>query len=293
MTEIRYDLMGKKKIWYIISLLVIIPGIISMVFQGLNLGIDFTGGNLLHLKFNQAADTQQVRTVLGEFGLEGSLIQTIDNREYIIRTTVIDQDTVTAIMGGLRAEIGELEILRNELVGPVIGKELTIKALYALAIATVIMVVYITYRFEFSFALAAIIAIIHDVLIILSVFSIFQMEINSYFMAAILTIIGYSVNDTIVIFDRIRENLRYHKGGTLEQLLNSSVWQTMARSINTALTVVFVLLPMMFFGGETTKLLVLALLIGVISGAYSSIFIASPVWLEIKAWEKRHRRVTS
>jgi preprotein translocase subunit SecF len=293
MSEIRYDLMAKKKIWFIISLLVIIPGIISLAFQGLNQGIDFTGGNLLHFKFNQAADTQQVRTVLGEFGLEGSRIQAIDNREYIIRTTVIDQDTAASIMSSLSSEIGELETLRNELVGPVIGKELTTKALYALAIAAVIMVVYITYRFEFSFALAAVAAILHDVLVTLSIFSIFQIEVDSAFVAALLTVIGYSINDTIVIFDRIRENLKYRKGGTLEQLVNASVWQTMARSINTALTVIFVLVAMLLFGGETTKVFVLALLIGVISGAYSSVFNASPIWLEIKAWEKRHRHAAS
>lgn len=293
MTVIKYDLMAKRKIWYIISLLIIIPGLISMAFQGLNLGIDFTGGNLLHFNFAEPADTEDIRNVLGQYGLEGSRIQSTDNREFIIRTVAINQDTVFNIMDSLRADVGEFESLRNELVGPVIGKELTTKALYALAIAAVAMVIYITYRFEFSFALAAIMAILHDALVTLSIFSIFQIEVDSAFVAALLTVIGYSINDTIVIFDRIRENLKYRKGGTLEHLVNTSVWQTMARSINTALTVIFVLIAMLIFGGETTKVFVLALLIGVISGAYSSVFNASPVWLEIKAWEKKRRRPTS
>jgi preprotein translocase subunit SecF len=285
--------MARKKIWFIISLVIIIPGIISLAFQGLNLGIDFTGGNLLHLKFDQPTDTQQVRAVLGEFRLEGSRIQAIDDREYIIRTTVINQDTVASVISNLRSAIGELETLRNEQVGPVIGKELTTKALFALAIAAVIMVIYITYRFEFSFALAAITAIFHDALVILSIFSIFQIEVDTAFIAANLTVIGYSINATIVIFDRIRENSKYRKGGTLEMLVNASVWQTMARSINTSLTVICVLLTMLLFGGETTKIFTLAFLIGVVSGLYSSVFLASSAWLEIKAWEKRRRRIAA
>ncbi|MDW7675152.1 MAG: protein translocase subunit SecF [Bacillota bacterium] len=293
MTEIKYDLMKHKKLWFIISLLVIIPGLISLTFQGLNLGIDFTGGNLWHLKFTEVVDTAQVRQVLADYGLEGSTIQSISNNEYIIRTKVVDQDTTAAILNSFSSQVGSYESLRNELVGPVIGQELTLKALYALLIAAILMVVYITYRFEWSFAVAAIAAIMHDVLITLSVFSIFQIEIDSAFVAAILTVIGYSINDTIVIFDRIRENVKYRKSGTLEELVNASVWQTMGRSINTGLTVVFVLLAMLFFGGETTKVFVLALLIGVISGAYSSIFNASPIWLKLKGWEKKRKRIVA
>ena len=290
MAEFKYDLMARKKLWFIISLLVILPGIFSLAFQGLNLGIDFTGGAILHVKFDQATETSVIRESLSQYGLEGSTIQAVDNREFIIRTTVISADTLHSISQSFRDNIGSFDLLRNELVGPVIGKELTLKALYALLIASVLMVIYISYRFELSFAIAAIVAILHDALVVLSIFSIFQIEVGAAFVAAILTVIGYSINDTIVIFDRIRENLKYQKGGTLSELVNTSVWQTMARSINTALTVIFVLVAMLLFGGETTKNFILALLIGVISGAYSSVFNASPVWLEIKAWQRKRKR---
>ena len=150
------------------------------------------------------------------------------------------------------------------------------------------MLIYITYRFEFKQGVAAIIAILHDALVVLGIFSILQLEVDSAFVAAILTIIGYSINDTIIIFDRIRENLKTRrKGETLEDLVNTSLWQTLARSINTVLTVMFVLLALYFLGGTTIKNFVLAMLIGVVSGAYSSIFNASPVWVDLKLREKR------
>lgn len=291
MSEIKYNIMAKKKIWFFISLLIIIPGIISLGFQGLNLGIDFTGGALFHVSFDQSVETIEVREVLTQYGLEGSRIQQVSDKEYIIRTVVIDTHMADQLFKSLEEDIGQFEVLRNELVGPIIGKELTLKAIYALLIASVLMVIYISYRFELSFAIAAIIAILHDVFVTLSMFSIFQIEVDSAFVAAILTVIGYSINATIVIFDRIRENLKYRQRGSLEQLANTSVWQTLARSINTALTVVFVLVSMLLFGGETTKVFILAMLIGVVSGAYSSVLIASPVWLQIKELQKKRKQM--
>ncbi|MBS4024529.1 MAG: protein translocase subunit SecF [Clostridia bacterium] len=289
MAVVRYDLMRKKNTWFIISLLIIIPGIISLAIQGLNLGIDFTGGNLWHLRFIESTSPQEIRNILGQFGLEGSKIQSVSDQEYIVRMGVIEEKTAESVLSALDVGVGEFEMLRNEHVGPTIGREIANKAIVALVIAAAIMLAYITYRFEFSFAIAAIIALIHDVLVTLGIFSIFQIEVESAFIAAILTVIGYSINDTIVIFDRIRENLKYRKGGTLEQLVNASIWQTMTRSINTSLTLIFVLIAMLLFGGTTTKVFIMAMLIGVVSGAYSSIFIASPVWLEIKSWEKKKK----
>jgi len=186
----------------------------------------------------------------------------------------------------LEKEIGKLEILRSEKVGPTIGKELRRAGILALLIAIILMVIYITFRFEFKFALAAIGALIHDILVTLSIFSIFQLEINSSFIAAILTIFGYSINDTIVIFDRIRENLKKAKKEELIPLVNKSIKETLARSINTVVTTLFVLLALYFFGGETTKIFVLAMLIGITSGAYSSIFTASPLWVEFRTFGK-------
>lgn len=278
--------MAKRKTWFFLSLAIIIPGLISLAFQGLNLGIDFTGGNLWHIEFEEETYSHEVREVLSIHGLEGSQIQEVTASEYVIRSVLLERDEVDAVWESLEEEIGSFEMLRNEVVGPVIGKELTTKAIYALLIAAVAMGLYISYRFEFSFAIAAIIAIVHDALVTLSVFSILQIEVNSAFVAAILTVIGYSINDTIVIFDRIRENLKYKQSNKLVELVNRSVWQTMNRSINTSLTIIFVLLAMLIFGGQTLKPFILALLIGVISGAYSSVFIASPTWLEIKKLQK-------
>ncbi|MCG9969821.1 protein translocase subunit SecF [Pelotomaculum terephthalicicum JT] len=279
-----------RKIWYVISILVIVPGIISLFSQGLNLGIDFRGGSLLDLKFNQPTAVEQVRGVLADFGLEGASIQRSGETDFIVRTKELAEDENLAVLQALDQKLGGVAVQRNERVGPVIGQELIRKALLALGVASVLMVVYIAWRFEFKQGIAAIIAILHDVLVILGIFSIFQIEVDSTFVAAVLTIIGYSINDTIVIFDRIRENMLYRKKGeALEDVINNSLWQTMARSINTGLTVIFVLVAFFLMGGATIHNMVLALLIGVSSGAYSSIFNASPIWYDFKKMEERGR----
>ncbi|MCL6634298.1 MAG: protein translocase subunit SecF [Peptococcaceae bacterium] len=279
-----------RKIWYTISILVIIPGIISLFVQGLNLGIDFSGGSLLDLKFNQPAGVEQVREVLGGFGLEGASIQRSGETDFIIRTRELSEEENAKVVQALNERLGGVTVQRSERVGPVIGRELIMKALGALAVASVLMVIYITWRFEFKQGIAAIIALLHDALVVLGVFSIFRLEVDSAFVAAILTIIGYSINDTIVIFDRIRENmLNRKKGEALEDVINASLWQTLARSINTVLTVIFVLVALLILGGATIHNLVLALLIGVSSGAYSSICNASPIWFDLKRMERRGR----
>jgi preprotein translocase subunit SecF len=279
-----------RKIWYTISILILIPGIISLFMQGLNLGIDFTGGSLLDLKFNQPAAIEQVRGVLGQYGLEGASIQQSDETDYLVRTRELTEDENAKLVSSLNEVPGGVTVLRSERVGPVIGKELIFKALAALGAASVLMVIYITWRFEFRQGIAAIVALLHDAFVVVGVFSIFQLEVDSTFVAAVLTIIGYSINDTIVIFDRIRENLlNKQKGEALDDLINKSLWQTMARSINTVLTVIFVLVALLVMGGTTVQNMVLALLIGVSSGAYSSICNASPIWYDLKMMERKGR----
>lgn len=283
-----FHIIKMRKIWYAISILIIIPGIISLFSQGLNLGIDFKGGSLLDVRLNQPASIEQVREVLQGHGLEGAAVQRTEETDFIIRTRELSEDESAGLIKALDSKFGGLTLQRSERVGPVIGKELVTKALGALAVASVLMVIYISWRFEFKQGLAAIVALLHDSLLVVGVFSIFQWEVDGAFVAAILTIIGYSINDTIVIFDRIRENLlNKKKGETLEDIVNASLWQTMARSINTVLTVVFVLVALLLLGGATIHNLVLALLIGVASGAYSSIFNASPVWFDLKRMERR------
>ena len=289
------DIVGKRKIWFVISLLVIIPGLISMAYKWvtlgspLNLGIDFTGGNLINIEFKSDVTVAQLRDVLGEVDLEKSSIQMSGSRAAIIRTVVLDDKKQADLLSLLKEKIGPFDEKKLSIskIGPTIGKELTRNAILALLIAAVLMIVYISYRFEFRFGISAIIALLHDVFITLGIFSIFWWEVDSTFVAAVLTIIGYSINDTIVIFDRIRENLnKRKKGEDLEQMVNKSILQTLVRSINTVLTVVFILLALLVYGGTTVKIFTLALLIGVVSGAYSSIFNASPMWFVLKGMEK-------
>ncbi|HBX23811.1 MAG TPA: protein translocase subunit SecF [Desulfotomaculum sp.] len=286
-----FSFIKHRKIWYIISLLVILPGLVSLALQGLNLGIDFTGGNLVEIRAEQGTDIQDVRGVIEGLGFGASNnVQISGDSDYLIRTRELSEEESATLVSSLDEKLGGVTLLRNERVGPVIGQELAVKALLALVVASILMLIYITYRFELRQGIAAIIAILHDILVVLGVFSIFQLEVDSAFVAAILTIIGYSINDTIIIFDRIRENLKTRKKGeTLDELVNTSLWQTLARSINTVLTVMFVLLALYFLGGTTVKNFVLAMLIGVASGAYSSIFNASPVWVDLKLREKKNR----
>jgi len=300
------NIIGRRKFWFALSLLVIIPGIISIIFRWvtvgspLNLGIDFTGGTITAVEFNKDITVPQVRDALKEITvdkttLDKSIIQLSGNRTAIIRTLVLDDQKQAEVLTKLSEKIGPYDKskLRVDKVGPVIGKELTQKAIMALAVASILMVIYISFRFEIKFGIAAVIALLHDVFVVLGIFSIFWWEVDSAFVAAVLTIIGYSINDTIVIFDRIRENLKKRKKGQdLETLVNNSILQTMTRSINTVLTVVFVLVALLLFGGSTIKFFTLAMLIGVISGAYSSIFNASPLWFVFKGmkWGRARAR---
>lgn len=271
----------KRMIWYIISLAVIIPGIISLFINGLNLGIDFKGGSILQLKFDKAVTAEQIRTVLDEFKLGTSSIQAT-NTSFLIRSKELSQVQEAKIFAELESKFGKFTLERNEKVGPVIGQELTRNAIYALIVASILMIIYISFRFEWKFGVAAVLALLHDVFVVIGVFSMLQIEVDSSFVAAILTIIGYSINDTIVIFDRIRENLRINKKMPIDELIDNSVMQTLARSINTILAVIFVLVALLLVGGETTRIFSLALLVGVISGGYSSIFNASPIWYDLK-----------
>ncbi|MTI86284.1 MAG: protein translocase subunit SecF [Firmicutes bacterium] len=281
-----------RKIWYIVSLAVIVPGLISLMLQGLNLGIDFTGGSLVEVRFKEPTSIEQVRQVVtGQELGSAKGIQKSGETDFIIRTKELTEEQSASLISSLRQDAGDLDLLRNDRVGPVISGELVRDALLALVIAAGLILVYTSIRFEFKQGIAAIVAIIHDVLVVLGMFSLLQIEVNSAFVAAMLTIIGYSINDTIIIFDRVRENLRLaQRKEAIEELVNRSLWQTLVRSINTVLTVVFVLVALFLLGGSTIQNFVLAMLIGVISGAYSSIFVASPVWVEMRLRERKGGR---
>lgn len=270
----------RRKWFYILSLVVIVPGIISLMLQGLNLGIDFTGGSITHIKLPAQVTSADVRATLDKQGLEAEVQQSGD--EFYLRTVQLTQEETDELMAALKQDFSEVEFMSAESVGATIGGELTRNALMAISIATVLMLLYITFRFEWTFGIAAIIGIIHNVLVVLGLFSIFQWEVSSAFIAAILTVIGYSINDTIVIFDRIRENMRGSRKEDYEELVNRSVGQTLNRSINTVLTSAFPLITLLILGGSTIHIFVLAMLIGFVTGAYSSICIASSTWYDIK-----------
>lgn len=271
----------KRKIFYIISLLIIIPGLVSLVTKGLNLGIDFTGGSIIQVKMESSVQSAEVRSALKEIGLERADVSK-SGSEFLIRTSELDQEQTRELLDTLKGKFNNVEFLSAESVGASIGKELTNKAFLAVIIAALAMLIYISLRFEWSFGVAAIISEIHDILFVLGIFSIFQWEINTPFIAAMLTIVGYSINDTIVIFDRIRENLRLKRKEDRASLVNRSIAQSLNRSINTVLTSLFALVALFAFGGGNIRYFVLAMIIGFVIGAYSSIFVASPIWYDIK-----------
>lgn len=286
-----FDIAGRGKVWFIISLLVIIPGLISMATRGFNFGIDFTGGTIIDLKFEKPVAIAQIRETLKPFGLDGATIQlsgessdVATSTDVMIRTIDLEEVQRKEVMASIREKVGGYEVLREEKVGAVIGGELIMNAVLALVVSWVLIILYVAYRFEFRFGIAAVLALIHDILIVLAFFSFTQRQVDSSFVAALLTVVGYSINDTIVIFDRIRENLKLHfrRGGDVVMLVNRSIYQTLTRSLYTVFTCLFTTFALFFFGGETTKDFAFALIVGFMSGCYSSIFIAGPLWLELR-----------
>lgn len=285
----KINVIEKRKIWYAISVVILLAGMVSMLVQGLNLGIDFIGGNKITVQFEQQVDIADVRTALNENGLEGSKIQELDNGSFVLKTSEMDQAKQDSVMADLNSRFGSMEIVESNLVGPSVGEELKKNAVIALALAVLLMIAYISYRFELHFAIAGVIALFHDIFIVVAIFSILQLEVDSTFIAALLTIFGYSINDKIVVFDRIRENMGRVKKDQLSAIVNTSIAQSFTRSMNTSISTLILLLAMLFFGGETTRIFVLAMSLGVIAGTYSSLCIASPIWYEIKMHIKGSR----
>ncbi len=294
--EKNFNFVRNRRMAYIISAIVILIGLISILFQGFNLGIDFAGGTLIQIRFDKSVSTTEVRDILSEFNLSQSTIQNLSENEFVIRTEKIDPERIKGILSALRENLTDLEILRVETVGPVIGENLKKLALYALLFAFIGIILYITLRFEFKFSIISILALFHDCLIVLGIFSLLQKEITISVIAAVLTIIGYSLNNTIVILDRLRENIKFKAREPFENLINMSINQSLSRTINTSLTTIIPILALYFFGGNILSDFALALFIGMVAGTYSSIFIASPLLLEWNRMFKVHQkgiRVTS
>ena len=287
----KFDIAGHRRIWFLLSLVLIIPGFICMGVRGFNFGIDFTGGTIIDLRFEQPVTLSDVRSSLAKYDLDGSTIQLagaesgIESSENVmIRTIDLEENQRKEVMTSLTQDVGPYTVLREEKVGATIGGELITNAVLALVISWALIILYVAYRFEWRFGVSAVLALIHDIIIVLAVFSFTQRQIDSSFIAALLTIVGYSINDTIVIFDRIRENLKLHfrRGGDVNELVNTSIYQTLTRSLYTVFTVLFTTFALYWFGGETTKDFAFALLVGFACGCYSSIFIASQLWIELR-----------
>ncbi len=286
----KFDFIKNRRIVYIISAVIILVGLISIVFQGFNLGIDFAGGTLIQIRFDKSVSTTEVRNVLSEFNLSQSTIQNLSGNEFVIRTEKIDSEQRKGILSAFRENLTDLEILRVETVGPIIGENLKRLALYALLFAFIGIILYITMRFEFKFSIVSILALSHDCLVVLGIFSLLQKEITISIIAAVLTIVGYSLNNTIVILDRLRENIKFKTREPFDNLINMSINQSLSRTINTALTTIIPILTLYFFGGNILSDFALALFIGMIAGTYSSIFIASPLLLEWNKIFKIHQK---
>ena len=298
------NIIGKKYWYFIISTIIIIPGLISLFLYGLNLSIEFSGGSRLTLTFEKDVTNQQIQGIKDIFNEKKIKVSTVEKsqKNVFIRTSPITEKEDAFLIEDLKIRVGEFKQSQYETVGPTIGGETTLNAVKALGVSSLLIVLYITWSFRkvpkptssFRFGIAAIIALIHDVLLLLGVFSLlghfFGIEIDSLFVTAVLTVIGFSVHDTIVVFDRIRENLKRVGGADFEQTVNDSILQTLDRSFNTSLTVVLVLVALLLFGGESIRWFVVALLIGIISGTYSSIFNAAPILVVWQDLVNRRRK---
>jgi preprotein translocase subunit SecF len=280
----KINVVENRKMYFSISLILVGISLFAILFKGLNYGLDFTGGNLIQVKFEKNIELKELNPVLDEISKEvpqvsktSRKVQISDSGEVIIRTPEMSEEEKVLFLEQLKTKVGNYDLLRADKVGASIGKELKNTAITALVIGILLIVGYITIRFEFKFALAAVIALFHDVLIAVGGIALLGYEVNTPFIAAVLTILGYSINDTIVIFDRIREVLKRKKVNDLGEAINLSINQTLTRSINTSFTTFLAVFAILVFGGASLKVFITTLLIGVLIGTYSSIFLASPL----------------
>ena len=296
------DIIGKKNLYFALSLIVVTPGLIALLLFGLNLSIDFTGGSRLTVSFKDKIEKQKIDGIKQSLISQNIKVYTVEQskNQVYFRTNPISQKQNVHFVSELSKNFKGAKETQFETIGPTIGAETTANAIKAVILASILIILYITWSFRkvpkpassLRFGVSAIIALIHDVLVVLGIFAIlghfFGVEVDSLFVTALLTVIGFSVHDTIVVFDRIRENLRRSQG-SFPQIVNDSILQTLDRSLNTSLTVLLVLFALLLFGGETIKWFVVALLIGVTSGTYSSIFNAAPILVVWQEWSEKRK----
>lgn len=298
------DIVGRRYWYFGLSLLIIVPGLIALALWGLPLSIDFTSGSLLEVSFQpatQPVDPAQVRAIYAAHAHADSTVQTSGANGIVVRSKPLEDDTQRAILAELEALYGPATVLTAETVGPTVGAEVAQRAALAVGLAAVGILAYIAFAFRkvdhpVRYGVAAIVAMLHDVLVVIGSAAIFGKlfgwEVDALFLTALLTVVGFSVHDSIVVFDRIRENQLHNRRMDYEALVNHSIVQTLDRSLNTQITVMFALVAMALFGGDTIRQFVVTLLIGILSGTYSSVFNAAPllvVW-ENREWNSLFRR---
>lgn len=284
-----YNIIGHRKIWFALSAILVGISLVSFATWGLKYSVDFTGGSMESLSFEKKPSNQEINDIFKALNLEAPSIKTAENNIIVLRYQTVDEETHQKILAALKEKLGNVEEKSFDSIGPVIGQELKSKSITAIILVIVGIAAYVAWAFRkvskpvdsWKYGVITIIALLHDVIIPIGVFSILGyyqgIEVDASFIAAILTILGYSVNDTIVVFDRTRENLLRYWTKDFTTTVNNSVNETLARSFNTTLTTLFALIAIYLFGGETIKYFALALIIGITTGAYSSVFIASPL----------------
>lgn len=268
----------QRKIIYIVTVILLLISFVAIFTKGFNLGPDFIGGTLFEIKLPEHVETNYIKMILKE-----SDIQETDANHYIVKCHVLSEEEYNDKIVQLKEKFEKVEIVKNDTISGVIGAELFRQAILALVLALLGIIIYLTIRFELFFGIGGILSLLHDVIILLGIFSILEIQIGISFIAAILTIIGYSINDTIVIYDRIRENLKspFYKNNSKEFIINKSITQTLGRSITTVVCVLIVLFSLYFLGTPSTHEFTLAMIIGTVIGMYSSIVVASPLWIDL------------
>jgi len=282
-----FDFMGKRKIALAFSALLIMASIFSLVTKGLNFGLDFTGGTLIEVAYPQSADLNKIRSRLASSGFDDAVVQNFGSSKDVLvrlapRENTSSQSLGDKILSVLKEDDADVVMRRQEFVGPQVGDELRDDGGLAMLIALGFILVYVMARFEYRFALGSIAALIHDVIITMGIFAFFQLDFDLTVLAAVLAVIGYSLNDTIVVFDRIRENFRLMRKQEPRAIINTSLNQTLSRTIMTSFTTLIVVLAMFFLGGELIHGFSIALIIGILVGTYSSIYVASSLVITLK-----------
>ncbi len=280
----KMDIVKNKMKYRILSLAIVLIGLAVYLMNGFNYGIDFTGGTVIEISVGEELAVEEVRGLIEEFDEDISIIHSGENKEGLIIKSTLDlsNDDVLLITEKFEEEYGvDRKNVSAQKIGPSMGEEIRNKALISIGISALVMLAYITIRFEFKFGLASIIALMHDILITVAIYAIFKLPINSSFIAAILTIVGYSINDTIVIFDRIREEKRLNARIAPDMIINDSIKRSLRRTINTSITTILSVVILYIVGVEEVKILALPLIMGMLAGTYSSIFIAPNIWYDL------------